>query len=635
MAAAVAALGAPAARAEPTLLLTDDPKPPTESRWDYVPLRPNVEQTFYLWVHNPDKKDARVVVALVDAEGRDVRGMRTKPLTVKPDATERVVFEATPPTTTPAAPPAAAGQPAPAVPPGTELKKGPPFNYNLVLLDADTNKQLGKFAVQLLRPQDYIQEPKGYFIGATGQLQITVKAEDATKFGGPPARVELVLPPDRIPGLRTDVAREGSYERELTVPNDSVVLTADNLQFDPNRPPEKENGLVYLTVDGCPRAYTFLATFRPRGRSDLRLEKNPVVGLQYAHYAPPAPKYHVGLEVDNAPKGADVVVSLRRDRSREPARDEVLTLPGARQQRIFVRPNNPDDGGLIFNTVVRDWDATPISAGMYGEHDIRVNLYDKEEKRAVPFFEPDDLLTQGARLHPALTRSVVFDSTPPDIKALGVVLTHKVQGKLVDFVATKDTPKADNGLPVGAPLRIVATADDPESHISRVVFFLGEPTKELKIPDAAVREEGKPDKGSNTTWRAELPAPTAKEGVLLVSAEVTNGAGITRFGTVEIRLLPPTPAAAAGAVKPSIEGTVIDAGGRLQPRQKVNLVDTQNVTRDTVETDRDGVYLFRDVAPGSYRVTASKTGNNSYGETAVQVLEGDKKTGVVVRLRAR
>jgi hypothetical protein len=246
-----------------------------------------------------------------------------------------------------------------------------------------------------------------------------------------------------------------------------------------------------------------------------------------------------------------------------------------------------------------------------------------------------ELLDPQPQATKAIEVPVTFDGSPPVIRSLGVVLTKLENGKPVEFVATSETSPADNQMPPGQPLRLVATGDDPESGIQQVVFFLGKPTADLKVPEMVLPVEGVPDV-KKTTWKAELPAPSDKGGVVAVTAQFTNGAGLKSFGMIEIRLVPPPPPAPPGPPpKPSIEGTVVDDGGRAQPGLKVTLTDAQGVAKETTTTDTAGKYLFKDVAPGSYRVTAAKTASSTNGETAVQVLEGQKKTGVEVRLKVR
>ena len=73
-------------------------------------------------------------------------------------------------------------------------------------------------------------------------------------------------------------------------------------------------------------------------------------------------------------------------------------------------------------------------------------------------------------------------------------------------------------------------------------------------------------------------------------------------------------------------------GGRLQPNLPVFIFDPQGIPRDQTKTDDQGRFLFKEVVPGTYRVVATKSGSGSRGEAPVQVMEGQKKVDVEVKM---
>jgi hypothetical protein len=631
--AAVVLLGAAPAWAQPTLLVTDLPGIPRESK-PSVRLRPNVAgQRAYLFVRNPGQDDVTVSVALRSTDG-STEVLRSKPLTVKPDRTEPVVFDgAAPAAATPPAAPAAAGQP-PAPPPGIELK-GPPFHYEFVLLGADGKPVANSGRpVQLLRPQDYVDPPRVTFDGNTRELRVSVTAK--RNFSGPRAPVALVLSPAHVPGLIESPDKAGTYLRHLTGPEKTVDLVARNLQFDKKR--TTENGLVFVNVDGYERAFTFKTTFRLEG-GDNRADwiDYPVVGVHWKRYEVPSPLCPVRVDVDNAPADSVVEVGLKHDdQEKEYAEDDLKVLRAPRDQRVRVTPS--PDGGVTFATEVRDWATDMDSADLFQEHALRVRLLSSKGEE-LSIVDARDLLRSRVDTTRSIEVPVTFDSSPPEIKSFGVLLTKQEKGKPVDFVATSTTDKADNRTAPGQPLRLVLKASDPESGIQDVLFFLGTKPPDPKAPEAVPTVEGRPEDGKRTTWRAELPAPAVpadKGGTVTVTAQVTNGAGAKSFGTIEIKLVPPPPPAPPGPPpKPSIEGTVVDAAGRAQHPVEVTLTDAQNVVRDTQTTDASGKFVFKNLAPGSYRLSALKSSDRTRGSVAVQVAEGEKKTGVEIKLALR
>ena len=72
----------------------------------------------------------------------------------------------------------------------------------------------------------------------------------------------------------------------------------------------------------------------------------------------------------------------------------------------------------------------------------------------------------------------------------------------------------------------------------------------------------------------------------------------------------------------SITGTVVDRSGAIVPNAKVVLKnDATNVTRDTL-TNGSGVFSFPAVQPGTYTVTISSTGLQTYERNSVTMTQG-------------
>ena len=57
----------------------------------------------------------------------------------------------------------------------------------------------------------------------------------------------------------------------------------------------------------------------------------------------------------------------------------------------------------------------------------------------------------------------------------------------------------------------------------------------------------------------------------------------------------------------------------------VVLRDPQGVPKDTAKTDKDGKFVFKNVAPGTYQIVVRKTSSNTQGQAVVQVAAGDEK----------
>jgi hypothetical protein len=180
-------------------------------------------------------------------------------------------------------------------------------------------------------------------------------------------------------------------------------------------------------------------------------------------------------------------------------------------------------------------------------------------------------------------------------------------------------------LPRGERLPVKAVAHDDESKIAKVNFFVGKPGPDGKLPPNTVLVPGKP--ADNDLWVAALDAPTDQKGKLEVTVQATNGANLTASETVTIQLLEPVPVVKLA----SIEGDVVQ-GDRNQLGVAVALYDALGALKDGTTTDDKGHYVFKNLPPGTYRVAALKSSDNTKGAVAVSVLGGQEKKGVNIKL---
>ncbi len=560
-------------------------------------LRPNQTQPVYLYVRNAGDQAEEATVEL--RAGGDAIDGGTVKVSAAPGKATRVGF----------------GKP-PVAPPGTPAAKEPVLTpltgaFDIRLLSGTAVLDEAKIAVA--RPNEYVEVTAIEFDpreqnNKRNRLTVRLKAKDT--FTGPRARVELVLRPERIPGLAANQKKEGSYASYLNGPGSEVTLVAENLKFQGGD--DRRNGLVTLSIDGYERAFTFNTTF-PQGNTPSTPARiiQPVLGLDAPKFAVPSATFKIGVEVDNAPPGTVAEFGIDRDGDGKFDDGEIVKFVGDRKESLLINLFGPA-GALLLKADVRDWTADLDLTEVYGPRALRLRLLDKQgEPVQVRDSGEDKLVTEVAR-------TLTLDATrPEDIK-------------FVDF------PKK---LERGSLIPVKATAIDPESGIRSAVFFSGKPTPDGKIPDNAVVVDGKQIDAKSQTWRANMPLPTDQVSTYEVSVRFTNGAGLTATETVRIQLVDPdggktTPGGdkiAANKLS-SIEGTVVE-GNRAQPNVEVILKDADGkVVKATTTTDAAGKFIFKDVAPGAYRVASSKSTAKTKGETAVTVGEAQKKTGVEVKL---
>jgi hypothetical protein len=559
--------------AEPTRPATKEGEKETLS------LRPNIEQQFYLFVENLTEKKATARVEL-RAGGKPLPGAVADKIEVPAREVVRVNFAPKPP-------PPSDKPPAPA-----EVKG----ELEAVVFDGEQAQ--GKPAsVRVAKPSDYLEDPEIAYNPTDNSLRVTVRAREPLT---PRCRVELVLHPDRIPALVEEQKLEGSYGGFLEG-TEPLELVAKSLRFKTVKDPSQRSGLVYLKIDGYERAYTYYTSFAASDERALPERISlPIARINAPGVTATGPPGKVGVELDNIEKGTVARLGLYRDPSCKQLESPRFKFPSDRRETVFFSPLGPD-GALLFRTKVEDWTTDLDTASIFGLRTLCLQLRTKNDKpvqvinSAAPIerVRGEEFLTTDT-----ITANLVIDGSPPEDLSF------------VDF------PKK---LPRGDPLVVKAAGKDPESTIASVVFFLGKPEANGAIPKTAVKTDGERE-GATNVWAATLPVPTDKPATVQVSAQFTNGVGLTKtIGPVIIKLVD---AKAGGGA--TIKGSVVE-GERAQAGLTVVLRDPQGVPKDTVTTGKDGIFVFKNVPPGTYQIVARKTSSNTVGQAAVQVAAGEEK----------
>jgi len=573
-----AAWASPALRAQPATNVAvkfyGSPSPPSSDKaHSTLELRPNVEQEAFLFLYNLGDEIKLPVTVELRAGGKPVA---TSKLAGLPKGTHLVSF----------APPAP-------LPPGTKPPPPAELQGNIdVVAYTDKDKPLGDRCIV------GVGRPDGFLDVATPQFDIktrtlTVKVTANNKFSGPPCVVELDLRPSRIPFLVPRQKAVGSYRKVLLQAGDSTLLEARNLQLQES----EASGLVYITVDGYQRAFTYRFTNASGEAAQLTsLNDRPILRLLADPVAASDGSSKVGVEADNLTSGSKIELGLYKDNSFKPeTRDgELLEFEGSRRTQISFSPLGPR-GGLLFQTRVADWTTKLDTAKVFGDRIIRVQLF--QEKEPVNFTGALNNGPLSARPVAQVTAGLLVDGTPPED---------------VQFV---DFPKE---LVRGTPLTVKATGRDDESGIGKVVFFVGKLPPDGKIPPTAIQAVGEKVK-DKALWVADLPVATEKATTLEVSVQFTNNVGLSETPPpVVIKLVD------AKAATATIKGEVVE-GERPQAGLEVVLRDPQGSPKDKTKTDDAGKFVFKDVAPGQYQIVVQKTGSKTKGQAVVQVGGGEEK----------
>jgi hypothetical protein len=398
---------------------------------------------------------------------------------------------------------------------------------------------------------------------------------------GPACQAELVLPRSRLPGLVGQP--DGTFRGTVPPGGQPLTLFASNIQFAEGSPRE---GTVYINVDGYDRAFIFRTAFPLTGEPTTpQPDYRPALRLRAAPYARADANYKVTLEVDNAPAGATLELSLGRRDGGTFQPELTRTSPEARPRRVGFSPDGPG-GALLFTGSVEDW-TVPLDARLIlGPRLLRGRLLGRDGQEIRVAYLP-----------------VVLQNTAPE---------------QVQFV---NPPKLALK---GAPLELQALGFDGGTGVKRVAFFVGKPVKDA-VPPAAALTAAAAVPGSKGLWTAEVPLPPAQLGPTDLSVVVTNNAGLSAFATTTVNVVEKLP-----PVLGQVRGTVTE-GGRPQAGLEVVLRDVRAKTPQegtfTVKAGADGTYLFKDVPPGAYKLSTSKRIANRKAEAEVTVEAG--KTAVV------
>lgn len=561
------------------ILVSDSPKEPEISLAE-LRLRPNQRQSVHLFVRNPSDTARKVQIEL-KAEGAPTT--LSEPLDVGAKETKKVVL----------------GKPMPAPPEGKKPEL-PELSGSLQLrlIEADKKAVLDekRLRVSIAQPREYIRVSNiRYEPGEKNKLIVQVRP--AGRIEGPPCRVRLELPRERMPGFVK--AESGTFEGQLQG-DAEVTLSAETLMFEDAA---DENGYVYLTVDGYERAFIFRITFARRGTGVAPQEVlRPELRIQAPRYLAPGQACPVKIETDNSQAGANLDISIDRNPGNFTVERQ---LQGDRRQQVYFAPVGPE-GTLFFETAVSDWSVVLDLGGIKGTRDIRGRMLD----------------SRGGEITKAI-QPVTVDPTPP--VGLRVVKVAK---------AENPNPAVPIKVYPHALMPVTVEGIDPESGVEKVRFYLAKPV-DGKMPPGTPSKDGRPLNGDKTIWIGEVPAD--KEGATDLTVELVNRVGLTTLSPTYALHVTKGDGGDPNDKKDkpgSIVGTVLE-GDRPQPGLTVELTEPKAAAPGdkpkTAKTDENGKFEFKDLEPGAYKVKSSKPVSNRKGEETVIVSPG-KAASVTIKL---
>ncbi len=273
---------------------------------------------------------------------------------------------------------------------------------------------------------------------------------------------------------------------------------------------------------------------------------------------------------------------------------------GDRDRRVNIDPAAPQ-GAIGIRSEVKDWIIpVPVTGITGGIAKLRLRLLDRNQ--GMTFFKSgtagEDPEKWGIK---ELGTAVVFDRTPPEGGFVGLE-AKAIRGKRM---VVKSQPK------------------DKESPVIDVFYFLGEPevdpvTGAKKLPAGLKAKDKFVAVVEGEFWQAEVQLPDEKKKVP-ITAHFANQAGLVSFDTKEIELIDPK----EGKPKTGkIRGIVLE-GTIEQEGLTVVLSDLKGTqVGDIAKTDKDGIFEFKDLAPGIYHLATHKKASRTDAFATAKVEAG-------------
>jgi hypothetical protein len=560
-------------------------------------LRPNLTQEILSYLQN-DGEEARTVRVQLLAGDAVVASQQKE---VGPGKLVPVVWPTTPPTT-PATPVKA--------PPLTEVSGPVAFR----LLD-DKGQALGKDIVLVVDRPSYYLDAELDFVPASAEEKnrLLVRVTPNARFKGPRCPVQLVLDPERIPGFVPGQTKKGVYAGFVTGEKrgDGLFRPLYLVAEDIKRRHDERDGVVTLRADGYNRAFTFRTTFAPSGTRPRPQERSKEsLRLDAPLATDPGKPVRVVIEADNLEQPADahlVLEVLSVVKGDPNVADEqfspVAEFRGERRVQMAYAAGG-SRGGLLFRADVKDWATDLDLGGLHGPTTLRLRLLDRDNKpREVMHGDTGERTIE-------VRRTIVLDDTPPEDVRFTLLPTGAVRTR---------------------PLVLSASGFDGESGIRDVVFFLGKLPPGAPLPADILAVQGRLVRRGGRVWGATVTVPVDARPVLDVSVRFTNGAGLSTTEVAQLAVADPPPVPPKGPKLASIAGTV-NEGERTQRGLPVQLQDAAGKVLATTETDAAGAFLFKDLGPGDYQVSAEKVASATRGVTPVKLAAGEEKKGVAIAL---
>ena len=430
-------------------------------------------------------------------------------------------------------------------------------------LKPDIIYQQRLFSPSIIDPTDYllVEDAKYYpsNLTSTKSPSIRLNLRSLNNNLLPQPLVHLSISQFKTPGFKSGTGATSLFLN----PQNSVELFLKDLVFDYNL---SDKGEAHLNIDNFKRCFRYGFNINPFGSPySLSLIKNNEIRFSGDLNYSDQKILTFPIETDGGSGNSTLEIGLWDDsKTNEFSKDfssaELHTSFLSVRNKNFKLSQKPGEGVFSLFSFVDDWNIQWDVSGSSGKKVIHAIMKDEKGK-----------------IMSMVSKRIVIDFSPPKLSNFQILSDVVIPGK---------------------NFRFAIIASDPESGISKISSSFGKTGSEkpILIDIPLIKNNDFPDQ-----FIGSFLVPLDLKTPIEISVTVLNSLGRSSILTKTIQLSGIT----SSSIVTSIKG-VVKEGGRLQPGLVVTLYDAKSKKSKVVTSNENGVFLFENLEPLSYKISVEK-----------------------------